>query len=215
MKQHPILFSAPMVRAVLDGTKTQTRRTIKTSAPRLNLGDQFRFGPSLSEESVRKSVPMRRGSYDFCGHVGQGSREAPETEINLKCPFGIAGDQLWVKETFSLCESRRGDGHRAPLYRATALVGDDVKWKPSIFMPRWASRITLEIVKIRIERLNEISREDAAAEGVGPMRSDGRTHSGKHAVDEFADLWDSINGPHTWEQNPWVWVVEFKRITPP
>lgn len=172
MKERPILFSAPMVRAILEGRKTMTRRVIK---------------PQRSEWALVEGCQ----------------------EKILSCPYGQVGDRLWVKETF------RTDAYidERVEYRATPTVEAQVesydpmpKWKPSIFMPRKHSRITLEITGIRVERLKDITEEDAIREGINNMGSVMRH------VGFFQDLWESINGPDSWEANPWVWVVEFKRI---
>lgn len=185
VKERPILFSGPMVRAILEGRKTQTRR-------------------------VKKPQPIDLGVIHIVGQI--------------KCPYGQPGDRLWVRETFcpDWCDEviYRADD---PTGRAARDAGysHEPKWKPSIFMPRWASRIDLEVVGIRAERLQEISEDDALAEGCepgggacsGPM--DPVEYDGYTASDEFAALWDSINAKrgHSWESNPWVWVVEFKRVT--
>ncbi len=119
-----------------------------------------------------------------------------------KCPYGAVGDRLWVKETFQPVQL--ASAVTAWRYRATDLKGL-APWKPSIFMPRSASRITLEIVSVHVERLNDISNEDCFAEGLPWDTSKGnRTW--------YADLWESINGKGSWDENPWVWVIEFRRI---
>lgn len=189
MTDRPILFSAPMVRAILAGTKTQTRRVI-TKFPWKFDGDNF----------------MR----EFAHH---------------DCPMGHPGDRLWVRETWAETINVNDMSpwpdrpHRffeesgsAVIYRADGeweWLDDDgsideghSSWKPSIFMPRWASRITLEITKVRVQRLQEISEEDAKAEGCSHVES-------------FSNLWDSLNAKrgHSWESNPWVWVIEFRIIT--
>ena len=187
--ERPILFSGPMVRAILGGTKTQTRRIVKPQ-------------PAAG---VRKSVFVPSGVED--GH----GRE-------LRCPY--AADRLWVKETHRFPTPDtiefRADGviHRVQ-DNAGILLKEDIgqKWRPSLFMWHWASRITLEVVSVRVERLNNISEEDAKAEGTkyAVDRSVGNNWSERQA---FSALWESINGPGSWDKNPWVWVVEFKRITP-
>ena len=183
MKERPILFSGEMVRAILEGRKTQTRRIVKDGTP-----DDWNA-----------------------------------------CPYGVIGDRLWVRETWRLwdvLENYVGGQNTATVqYKAGPLGSDRVltvsdeqrgnlsnlendRWRPSIFMPRWASRITLEITGVRVERLQEITEKDALAEGVGYAI----TRDCK--VPQFARLWDQINGKHApWESNPWVWVVEFKRVS--
>jgi hypothetical protein len=199
VKERPILFSAPMVRAILDGRKTHTRRKVKGKS--LDWLNESAFSPQLL-------VGEFYGSF----------------------PYGRPGDHLWVRETWRL------KGHNLPIgypyeYRATAWqdgTPTDTPWKPSIFMPRSASRILLEITGIRAERLQHISRNDAIAEGVEwdkcpTMLSKAdiehninpNTISAVRTVDYiggYKTLWQSINGPDSWEQNPWVWVIEFKHV---
>jgi hypothetical protein len=179
-KERPILFSGEMVRAILDGRKTQTRRVVKPK-------------------------PDDSGLWN-----------------NDKCPYGKPGDRLWVRETFFVDGPRiqyRADHHGAP---------KETIWKPSIFMPRHASRILLEIADVRCERLRDISEADAIAEGVAsfrPVPGDGDPEtlyanymnkgrlSYRKAYFSFMTLWQSINGPESWNANPWVWVITFKRHT--
>jgi hypothetical protein len=167
MKERPILFSAPMVRAILAGHKTQTRRIIKL-AP----SGEWKFG---------KLIKL--------------------------CPYGLVGHQFWVRETFSIWSDGMSDG---VFYRATdADKGiESIKWKPSIFMPRWASRIQLEIVAIRVERLQDISESDVVAEGIASAPA------GEYGVAAYRSLWNKLNGDGSWTSNPWVWVIEFKRLKP-
>jgi hypothetical protein len=200
VKERPILFSAPMVRAILAGTKTQTRRVVKPDG-------KYRLGM-------------------VCPADGGPSR----------CPYGAPGDRLWVRETFQPlladgfdhdeCDWKTGRGYRCS-YVATAgrievIDRDDNitdRCKPGIHMPRWASRITLEVTGVRVERLQDISEADARAEGVSFV-ADGCARFGVGgAPDSWCDcpvtaycaLWESINGKDSWAANPWVWVVEFKR----
>lgn len=189
MKERPILFSAPMVNALLDGSKTQTRRAMKN--PPSVLG----FRPWLGRQWER---------LDGKGHM---------LDI-INCPYGQPGDRLYVKETFAHHVQAIGakrdedgpfvyaaDGEFSKQYR----LGD--KWKPSIFMPRCASRILLEIADIRVERLQDISEEDAKAEGCFALGDCECT-----AVRQYRELWESINGAGSWDANPYVWVIEFTRI---
>lgn len=181
MKERPILFWGAMVRALLDGSKTQTRRAWRVQPP----------------PGVR------------IGWVPGETRQ----------PYGWAGDRLWVRETFGISY----DGSAIPwtgadaqrdgkvIYRATFDEKPDegrLPWKPSIFMPRWASRITLEITGVRAERLQAISRGDAMDEGC-PFPN---MAQGQDPRQWYAELWDSINGAGGWAANPWVWVVEFRRL---
>jgi hypothetical protein len=200
IKERPILFSAPMVRAILEGRKTVTRRAIKVQ-PHIDASGNFCVG---------------RSNY---GQDGYG-RPVTKHFVNGCCPYGKPGDRLWVRETFAcgLCTDQ------PYAYRATHApedleVGwhDPIKWKPSIHMPRAACRILLEITDVRIERLQDITYEQAAAEGVhrGPLRewcaSDEGGTCHKYPVPAFRDLWQSVGG--NWDANPWVWVVRFKRAT--
>jgi hypothetical protein len=183
MKERPILFSAPMVRAILERRKTQTRRIMK---------------PQPYGFLFQKPVKSLGGA-------------------EIKCPYGQTGDRLWVRETWgtdapNLDTCRRGvesDGlFYGPYYAADADWFDNhtVRMRPSIHMPRWASRITLEITNVRVERLQDISREDAIAEGTPPP------DAAYSMRDSYMMLWESINGRGSWATNPWVWVIEFKRF---
>lgn len=208
MKERPILFSGPMVRALLAGTKTQTRRVVKL--PHLNPLGRWEAlpwgGPNGGRTRGGETVPFQ----NVIGHSRTG-------EI-LGCPYGQPGDRLWVRETF------------APLTAGYAYFADPIwnappadRWRPSIHMPRAASRILLEVTGVRVERLQDISEADAQAEGLlalseGQDRTwtvDGAAASEHElARDTYAWLWDEINGAGSWVRNDWVWVVEFRRIAP-
>jgi len=193
MKERPILFSGPMVRPIIEGRKTQTRRVIKMKPSGNFLG-----------------YIKERLSYWF---------QNEPLSIEIKCPFGVPGDRLWVRETYfwnGINEDQKNNEHC--YYRADGEIQEQVedsegftKWNPSIFMPRWASRITLEIENVRVERLQEITEEDALKEGceIGHGLDDS---SPFFAKGQFKQLWDTINGPRSWSENPWVWVIEFKRV---
>jgi hypothetical protein len=211
IKERPILFSGPMVRAILDGRKTQTRRVITHEA---RGADRVRW---IDNGQV---WPGRRGE-TYVGWVAEVDALGGESGLHLplNCPYGKPGDRLWVRETFLDGLSDRSDAERASredvYYRADGEAHEqfedhmDAKWKPSIFMPRWASRITLDITNVRVERLQDISEEDALAEGVEAWSS-----SGNLATWKYQCLWDEINGKkHPWDSGPWVWVIEFKRIS--
>lgn len=175
-----------MLRAILSGQKTVTRRGAKP-VKHPDLGNIYAPGALVLENE-------------------------PQHVINRACPYGQPGDRLWVRETF---RDARNAGAGRVLYRATGDVA--CGWKPSIHMPRWASRILLEVTAVRVERLQEISEDQAKSEGVQKdhrmwFRSDEGGHAHPCAVDAFADLWCSINGAESWGANPWVWVVEFKRV---
>ena len=206
MKERPILFSGSMVRALLAGTKTQTRRAVKL--PHMNpLGEWEAIpwgGPNGGRTSRGETLPAQMA----IGHTRTGDV--------LACPYGQPGDRLWVREAWMY-----GQGS-APIYRAdTPTKPEGQAWRSSIHMPRAASRITLEVVGVRVERLQDISEEDAKAEGAwGPDDSIvGKVaeHFGcdvlsVHPSLAFRMLWEQINSHGSWAANPWVWVVEFKRI---
>lgn len=178
MMERPILFSAPMVRALLDGTKTQTRRVAK---------------PKRSIE--------------------------PMTD---ECRYGQPGDRLWVREAWRewsdaawhyaadglVLPKQRDRDLAAFLAQRAPLTWESYRWRPSIHMPRAASRITLEVTDVRVERLHKISRGDAMAEGC-PFAN---LQDGESPVRWYEYLWRAINGPDSWDANPWVWVVEFRRV---
>lgn len=213
MTEKPILFSTPMVRAILDGRKSQTRRVMKPQPDAVHDGEPYWF-------------------------IG-GYRTRMDANNPLVCPYGFPGSRLWVRETCRAEELPSGlDGVRyladdcfIPIdntpesgdawldlryYGKRASPVAPVKTVPAIHMPRWASRISLEITGVRVERLQDISEADALAEGVN-VHPD---HHGKprtsiySPVQAYADLWDQINGPESWAANPWVWAVSFRRITP-
>jgi hypothetical protein len=210
MKERPILFSAPMVRAILAGTKTQTRRAVKLPHEnRLGVWEPTRFGgPTGGRTAFGKTIPEQGGIW----HTRTGD--------HLACPYGQSGDRLWVRETWAAPHS---DDARPPRfihcdwtqihYAATEERGG-LLWRPSIHMPRWASRITLEITSVRVERLQDITNEDARAEGVLPEYAEQCVSRGHPytAIPLFLSLWSSVNGTESLAVNPWVWVVEFKRV---
>lgn len=205
VKERPILFSGPMVRALLDGRKTQTRRVVKPQPP----------------EGARYSG-IHYASYEPSSHFFN----SPSGPAKRRCPYGEEGDQLWVRETFAfISDCRHDDPGAAALaanafYRADEMVdcGDITRWRPSIHMPRWASRLTLEITDVRVERLLDCSDADAQAEGlmwVTPgMWSVDRTLPiiGHDARRVYFELWDHINGSGTAAANPWVWAVSFRML---
>jgi len=221
IKERGIIFNGEMVKAILDGRKTQTRRIMKVQPEYDQLGLRF---------ITDSSDPSKIGKYvwtesNATGHI---QRSKP-----FKCPFGQVGDRLWVRETFATLGNE--DGHpidwdnnlvskrkdSAKVYRASChqkpnnyglwTVPDkdsdfEGPWTPSIHMPRWASRITLEITDIRVERLRSMTEDDARAEGV--IAASGPLEVGL----AFREIWDSIYGQESWQSNPFVWVVEFKRV---
>ncbi len=200
MKEKPILFSTDMVKAILEGRKTMTRRIIK---PQPDLGiDPFEgyshitvgnYSPAL----IDKNGEMYPGEEIFGAYTDDG-------EWGWKCPYGQVGGRLWVRETWKklhpIMDSKA-------LYKADMMAPDLGKpWRPSIFMPRWASRILLEITEVRVERLNCMTESDVSAEGY-------ETEVGAEPKPAFSVFWDSINAKrgYGWSVNPWVWVIEFKR----
>jgi hypothetical protein len=194
VRERPVLFSAPMIRALLDGRKTQTRRIVKP-------------------QPVYGSIEHLGTGWYWQPGKARWSNPASDADCAAgmipRCPHGVPGDRLWVKETFGPCAG-------GIVYRAEggAACPDGGRWKPSIFMPRWASRITLELTGVRVERLQAITEEDARAEGVepAPFCKAGRRSELGH-VEAFEDLWDSINVDRApWSSNPFVWVIEFKRL---
>ena len=180
--ERPMLFSAPMVRALLAGTKTQTRRVVKA-----------------------------RKDPDYGCHMAPGEIAGDEHSARL-CPYGRPGDRLWVRETWATSALCRPPINDPFIYAAdlgpTGVMKWAARWRPSIHMPRIASRITLEVTGVRVERLQDISRGDAMAEGC-PFAN---MAAGPDPRDWYRDLWDQINGAGAWTANPWVWVVEFKRV---
>lgn len=223
-KFKPILFSTPMVKAILDGRKTMTRRKIKNK-------DQPFIQDSDCEIELNETwgwVVMRLIETD-----------PPRYEVlqQFKCHYGKVGDVLWVRETWNTREGDLVYKASPDLFKKTKWYkeiknafdisifkipepSNCIKWKPSIFMPKSACRIFLEITDVRVERLNEISEEDAKMEGIyfnkGAVQNgygikDSTTYN--TAVSAFQSLWQSING--NWEENPFVWVVEFKKIDKP
>ena len=221
MKYRPILFSGAMVRALLADTKTQTRRILKpqpfNGRPDDEVHKQMIENGALGQDE--SLTDLLNGAIDH-GFI-------PEA----KCPYGQPGDRLWVREAFGKVNmhslSNNGPLFEQITYRAgkrvlaskdapsdfdmenwpVSWVDDykptDGKWRPSIHMPRWASRITLEIISVRVERLRDISMQDVLAEGC--MLSTSKTEPL-----DYQNLWESINGSGSWDANPWVWVVEFR-----
>jgi hypothetical protein len=210
MRERPILFSAPMVRAILAGTKTQTRRALKQAV-----------GPSLSVDMQEET-----GIAELSWLYGDGpGHEVHERIQFVPCPYGKPGYRLWVRETWLHHSDKPGDY----CYRATHEDADFFGqmhggWKPSIHMPRAASRLSLEITGVRVERLQDISEADAIAEGIertvtgdgwrrycDPRQELAGTAPCSSAIESFRTLWEYINGPGSWDANSWAWVVEFRR----
>lgn len=216
MTERPILFSGPMVRALLDDSKTQTRRVVK---------------PQFAADAIPVEMPATdpAGGWVVPGHSGVWWCDAAANPDDVRrCPYGQPGDRLWVRETHaprvdclgawdrSMQEGFNRMGAEDICYSATTTPRDWVgKWRPSIHMPRWASRITLEVTGVRVERLQDISDSDALAEGVDEWRRGACSSEnpyGYSPADYFRLLWSQINGPDSWGADPWVWVVEFRRL---
>ena len=173
MKERPILFSLPMIKAILEGRKTMTRRLLKQQPL----------------DIMPMNAPNEWVTLDT-------KEPTPHGKI-IKCRFGVPGDCLWVRETFHIDE-----GDNIPFYKASEEHHEIFKWKPSIFMPRWASRITLEITNVRVDKLVTLDYNDAIKEGF-------------ESVEQFKILWDKINSKKEnclWQNNPYVWILEFRRM---
>jgi hypothetical protein len=229
MGDRPILFSAKMVRAILDGRKTQTRRV----APIRELNILQHPGNMITwSVSFLKAVKGVLSSHSGGKFSDLQARSIIASQFN---PYGKPGDLLWVRETWGAvsptdepvpltqCEIEYradlppGCTDRPGEWPADEGNGPEVpKWRPSIHMPRWASRITLRITNIRVERLQDISETDARAEGCPyPAEWAGRfVDRDETAKTWFKSLWNHINGPGAWDDNPWVWVVAFERVKP-
>ena len=210
MKVRPILFNGEMVRAILDGRKTQTRRVIKKQEFMSNGGVYGVFADDSRVSFHGRDI----SSFEA---IGLWKDELEKHDRVARCPYGAAGDHLWVRETWQRCFECGGIN-----YRATANENGRVcqhcdnflgKWKPSIHMFRDDSRILLEVTAVRVERVQSITDADARAEGVGAWHD---TTNGTVYKPEFAMLWDSINAKrgYSWGSNPFVWVVEFKMVQP-
>jgi len=216
MKERPILFSAPMVRALLAGTKTQTRRLVKSPAKNMQAAgmEVINYRPP-GDPWYKDCVWSMRGKNGVWG-------DYTHADFLALCPYGAPGGRLWVKETWrvspsSVEEARRDSVH----YRADVDEPEAPgQWRPSIYMSRRASRITLEITEVRIQRLHEISDDDAVAEGcpARPLPPGGTatvaSFDASSPIKAFERLWRSINGDESWFANPWVWALTFKRVTP-
>lgn len=220
MKERPVIFNGEMVRAILDGRKTQTRRLVPE-------WQRPKYYPENDDEPHYNWMAVaqsdRRWGYGVFGETEEAC--AKELSTMAPCPFGNAGDRLWVRETFM---DLTGTGIEATsgkfegfAYRAdtpAGSYGDDVrkeyglKWTPSLHMPRKACRIMLEITAVHVERLNDISHEDAKAEGCCYGRGGGVPDFAVTPADHFPTLWASIYGVDSWNANPWVWVIEFRRV---
>ncbi len=243
MKERPILFNAEMVKAILSGRKTQTRRVMKRQPePSKTREGDFWFSCDKMQSMVHVS--------DFLPGNSVVMPDAHEI-FSMCCPIGAVGDQLWVRETFSLLGNEDGcpvdwndnivtdKKDAARIYKASCWqkpnnygiwsVPDremdfDGAWTPSIHMPRWASRIQLKISNVGVQRLQDISSGDAVREGICQLPASGRYcinpgdqyfGGASHSAKEvYSWLWESIYGEGSWQANPWVWVIEFERVAP-
>lgn len=214
MKEIPILFSAPMVRAILEGQKTQTRRIMKPQPDGWIRGSSGTFG-------VPKKITNKKPTVN--GSIWQ--EEDGTCYDDIFCPYGQPGDLLWVRETWA----KQLDGKF--IYRSDFEAWEKAdytatgNWKPSIFMPRAASRILLKVQELRVERLQDINEWDAIDEGIemvdGP---DGLRYYANYGddnvdtclppIESYRTLWEYINGTESWDENPYVWVLKFKRVKP-
>lgn len=222
MKERGMIFNGEMTRAILDGRKTQTRRIMKVQPSE-------DFTPmNMALETDYKARWYTPGIVDKDGYLQPASKEvfgvSNENE-GYSCPFGAVGDRIWVREAFRV-HSRATDiatlvykasernswteqTHRVPVAVCNKPATPE-KWTPSLHMPRWASRILLEITDVRVERLSSISEEDAGREG---YPADPSPYGGR--MDKwlwFRQLWDGIYPEQSFKHNPWVWVIEFKRV---
>ena len=208
MKERPIIFNAEMVRAILDGRKTQTRRVIK----------------DVSESAEDFWTTQSMDGDHICFQFGWHGR----IHSSINCPYGVPGDRLWVREAY-----HNDFEHDRIFYKADAdsdgIVGYEVSgaggfgggigtaiindWKPSIHMPRWASRLNLIVTGVRVERVQEITDADSMAEGVGAGEPPDYVWIKGRAINKFRTLWNLINDKRGfgWDENPWVWVVEFEK----
>ena len=203
MNERPIIFNGEMVRAILDGRKTQTRRVMKPQPPPWHWWNA--------------DAPTMRLAAQF--YPGEHGRKG--------CPYGIPGDSLWVRETTRVHKHLYDPTIDGATYLATLtpVIGDKehqycgraIWWYskdvcPSIHMPKWATRLWLEVLEVRVERVQDVSMHDALAEGADPKYSD--FHDGSHCVGWFKRIWDNLSAKRgfAWDMNPWVWVIEFKRL---
>lgn len=211
MKERPILFSSAMVQAILAGRKSQTRRVLSPQPDHLQ---HHEWKGKVLHDSDHRMWCWRDLVLDNLIDFPDGE---DRRMLASRCPYSVVGDHLWVRETW--CKDNGDECQYS--YRADCDDPHAFKWKPGMFMPRAASRLTLEISGVRVERLQEISETDAMAEGVGGMRDMrfavalGNLHSTAYRLN-YMDLWDSINGKkHPWKSNPFVWIIEFVRAGNP
>ncbi len=216
MKTHPIIFSTKMVQAILEGRKTMTRRVVK---PQPYFDEKFNL---FTWDGPRPKAKKYTGSI-ASNHLGS------HLESLALCGKYQPGDMLWVRESFRLSDFPEKEGkyeYRANMENPYAVWNTGI-WKPSIHMPKTACRLFLEVASIRVERLHDITDEDAKMEGIEKAHDYGnglfsyKNYSEMDVVDwelaslSFMTLWESINGKESWNSNPWVWVIEFKKCDKP
>jgi len=227
-KDRPILFSTPMVQAILDGRKTQTRRTRGLEEINKN-PDSWKKGATTQTcrfwDADKEEDPNPIDIHYGFRFNGNGNHE-----LYIPCPYGKPGDRLWVRETWQITYFLHpSDENYGYIYKASENGKDwqenteEWKWKPSIHMPKAAARIWLEITDISVERLQDISKEDAIAEGIEPVADGYKNYMPKlsstsqfcwpTAYHSFQSLWESINGAESWDRSPWLWVVKFKVLS--
>ena len=199
---HQILFSTPMVQAIIEGRKTQTRRTKGL--------EHFNTNPSVFYSTGKRIHTLRPNKLTEVEYV---INSADGFENKVKCPYGQPGDVLWCKEKW-LNRYPKQDDNDSSMYGYKADLQNphpSLKWKASIHMPKAACRLFLQLKAVRVERLQDISRVDCMSEGC-PFPNIAKETDPKAF---FSNLWKSINGPNSWKENPWVWVIEFERIEKP
>jgi hypothetical protein len=220
VKEHPILFSAAMIRAILDGRKTQTRRVLGVQ-PLDILTPADKRASSLAKVTRKWDGKRVWFALTVRGETIEGNRG-----VAFRCKYGEVGDRLWVREAFAWMDDKEVWYRATDEAKGAAIEGDDVdedtgkplkfRWTPSIYMPRWASRITLELTGVRVERLQDITEADAIAEGVDAVTMADMPRQGTmNRYTDFAHIWEKINAKrgYGWDANPWVWALTFKRVT--
>ncbi len=225
MKEHPIIFSTPMVKAILEGRKTQTRRLTGKGMEIINANpNAWHLAPYHAQGMIWNGKALYQWDND--------KLQDPHGEskmCTIGCPYGQAGDRLWVREAHRFITEKGTPNDFGVVFKDGCInffrdnagvmnypVED--RWRPSIFMPRWASRILLEITEVRVQRVREISEQGATAEGINeesPLFNAYEPHYDLHRKDAFCRLWGSINAKHPWGSNPWVWVVSFRKLNEP
>ena len=208
MKETGIIMSGDHPAKVLAGTKTMTRRLTKL----------HEYNKEPDKWNIRPGVNCQ-----FADSIERNKYNLPSQQIYIKCPYGLVGDRLWVRETWAVAttlnKTKPSDLLKKysliPItYKATYPNESHYMWRPLILMPRWASRITLEITGVRVERLQEIKPEDVIKEGVEYYKPVPNEYLDTYLIYMFEELWNSLNAKrgYGWEANPWVWVIEFKRV---